>query len=132
MIDYRVKKQLHILIQLAKADNVFSEAEKEAIRKIGLENGADKKEIEKMFDSSDISDSLAPMTLYQKSNFLLDMIMVLLADKEIHEKEENFSKVIATKLGFKESVIDFLLEYNSLDRSVLMEMMIPYCIQNQT
>lgn len=131
-MDYLVKKQIHILVQLAKADNVFTDAEKAAILKIGLDKGAAKEDIEAMYDSTEILDSLAPMTLFQKSNFLLDMMMVLLADKEIHEMEESFSKKIATKLGFKDSVIDFLLEYNSLDRSVLIEMMIPYLIPEQT
>lgn len=130
-MDYEVKKQLNILIQLAKADNIFTDAEKAVIIKIGKEHGAEEPEVREMFDSKEISDSLAPMTLFHKSNFLLDMIMVLLADKEIHELEEKFSKKIAKNLGFKETVIDFLLEYNSLDRTVLIEMMIPYCIQNK-
>jgi hypothetical protein len=127
-MEYRIKKQISILIQLAKIDNVFTDAEKTAILKIGAKYGVDESEVKQLFDSEEMSDSLAPMTLYQKANFLIDMILVLLADKEIHEKEEGFTKMICRRLGFNDAVVDFLIEYNTVDRAELVEMMLPYTV----
>jgi uncharacterized tellurite resistance protein B-like protein len=128
-MEYQLKKQLSILIQLAKADDIFTEDEQKAIIRIGEKHGANENEIRYLFDDHGIEDSLAPMTMFQKSNFLLDIIMVLMADQEIHEKEEAFAKHIATCLGFQDKVVDFLLSYNNIDRDVAQEMMIPYLIE---
>ncbi len=131
-MEYRLKKQLSILVQLAKVDNVFTDSEKATILRIGKGYGIEESEIRLLFEDHEISDSLVPMTMFQKSNFLLDMVLVLLADKEIHEKEQSFAIQIAKKLGFKEKIIEFLIEYSSRDRDVLIEMMIPYLIDSKT
>lgn len=128
-MEYQLKKQLSILVQLAKADNIFTDSEKNTIIKIGTEHGAEENEIRYLFDDHAIEDSMAPMTMYQKANFLIDIIMVLIADAEIHPKEEAFAKSVAKKLGFQEKVIDFMLEYNSVDREVIQDMMLPYLIE---
>ncbi len=129
-MDYLLKKQLHILIQLAMADNVFTDSEKETIVKIGRERGAAESEVDTIIEKPNLKESLMPMTLTQKMNFLLDSVMVVLADKKINPAEERFVRQIAKKLGFKEEVVNFLIEYQSMDRKVLKDLMIPYLIQD--
>ena len=129
-MDYQVKKQLHILIQLAKSDEEFTDLEKKAILKIGKERGGRESEINEIMENPNMNESLAPMTLTQKMDFLLDSISVVIADEKINPAEEKFAQQIAKKLGFRTSVVDFLIEYQSMDRKVLKDMMVPYLIQD--
>ena len=129
-MDYLLKKQLHILIQLAMSDNVFTDSEKKTIIKIGKEHGGTESEIEKIIAKPNLKESLAPMTLTQKMDFLLDSMMVVLADEKINPAENKFVRQIAKKLGFKDDVVSFLIEYQSMDRKVVKDLMIPYLIQD--
>ncbi|MFY0687276.1 MAG: TerB family tellurite resistance protein [Cyclobacteriaceae bacterium] len=129
-MEYELKKQLNLLIQLAKSDNYFSDSEKETILRIGKEHGAEKAEVEILFESNEIKESLAPMTLTAKMDFLLDCIVVLMADAHIEEAEEKFAKQTACKLGFKEEVITFLINYQGMDKDTIKDLMVPYLIHN--
>lgn len=125
-MDDLVRKQLHVLVQLAGTDDTFDESEKKVIIRIGKEKGAMQSEIEEIITAPNLKEGLAPMDLTQKIDFILDTIAVIIADKKINPEEEKFAYRIVQKLGFREKVIDFLLEYQSMDRKVLKDMMIPY------
>jgi uncharacterized tellurite resistance protein B-like protein len=125
-MDYQKKKQLHILVQLALADNNFTESEKNAIRRIGLSYDIAEDEIESIISNPEMQESLAPMEVSQKMDFLIDSMAVLLADKEIHESEDRFIRSLASKLGFKDPVITFLMEYHTMERHPLKDMMLKY------
>ena len=129
-MDYQVKKQINILIQLAMSDREFTDSEKDVIVKIGRAKGCLESEIRRLIDLPDIQEALAPMTLTQKMDFLLDSVAVVLADDKISDEEEAFARQIATKVGFREEVIKFLIEYQTMDRKVLKDMMIPYLVQD--
>ena len=69
------------------------------------------------------------MNLVQKADLLLDSVLVVMADRRIEDDEAFFVRQLARKLGFREEVVTFLIEYQTMDRSVLHELMIPYLIQ---
>ncbi len=129
-MEYQIRKQLNILIQLAKSDKVFTDSEKKAILKIGRDRGCKESEVMELMEHPNMKDSLAPMTLSQKMDFILDTISVVIADEKINIEEENFAKQIAKKLGFRDHVINFLIEYQSMDRKALKDLMVPYLIQD--
>lgn len=125
-MDYLKKKQLHILVQLAKADDNFTDSEKNAIRRIGKTYLVEETEVEQIIQHPVIQEILAPMELIQKMDFLIDSMAVLLADNEIHESEDRFIRSLASKLGFKDPVITFLMEYHTMERKPLKDMMLKY------
>lgn len=120
-----IREQLSILVHLAMSDDQFTETEKNTIRKIASEKGVAELEIDLLFKDNEVSDKVK-LSHDHKVDLLLNMIYVLLSDKEIHPSEEAFAKNMAHKLGFKESVITFLIDYNTMDATVLKEMVIPY------
>lgn len=118
------------MIQLAMSDNVFTDSEKNTIIKIGKEHGGLESEIKEIIAKPNLKESLVPMTLIQKMDFLLDSILVVMADEKINPAEDRFVRQIAMKLGFKEEVVSFLIEYQSMDRKVQKDMMVPYLVQD--
>lgn len=127
-MDNQKKKQLQVLVQLALADNNFTDSEKQAIRNIGSSYHLAEAEVEKIISHPNSNENLAPMPISEKMDFLIDSMGVLLADKEIHETEDRFIRSLAAKLGFQEKVITFLMEYHTMDRVPLKDMMIKYLI----
>jgi len=120
-----IKEQLSILIQLAYADAEFTDIEKNTIRKIGLEKGVAALEIELLFQDHNLGEKLT-FSQDQKTDVLLGMLTVLLSDEHIHPNEEKFAQSMANKLGFKTSVINFLVDYHNMDIKVLREMVLTY------
>jgi uncharacterized tellurite resistance protein B-like protein len=120
-----IKEQLAILIQLAYADEEFTDIERNTILKIGIEKGVPALEIELLFQDHKFTN-LATFTKEQKTDVLLSMLTVLLSDTHIHPSEEKFAQSMAEKLGFKPSVINFLVDYHNMDTKVLREMVMPY------
>ena len=129
-MDHLLQKKLHTLVQLAMSDNKFTDSEREIIVRIGKEHGALESEIDKIIANPKLKESIAPMTLIQKMDFLLDNILVVIADEKINPAEDKFVRQIAKKMAFKEEVVSFLIEYQSMDRKVLKDMMIPYIEQD--
>ncbi|MFT4787169.1 MAG: putative tellurite resistance protein B-like protein [Cyclobacteriaceae bacterium] len=125
-MSHNKKKLLHILVQLALADEVFSESEKQSVRLIGDSYGLSVSDIDEIIETPDFKESLAPMTVLEKMDFMIDCITVLLADKEIHPSEDRFVRSLASKLGFKDQVVTFLMEYNTMERAPLKDMMTNY------
>ena len=129
-VNYAYTKQLHILVQLAIADDNFADSEKEAIRTIGRSYEIPDDTIESIIESPNLHESLAPMPVVQRMEFLIDSMHVLLADKEINELEEEFIRTLSRNLGFNDQVITFLLDYHTMDREPLKNMMHKYLLRS--
>lgn len=129
MLDFQRKKQLSILVKIAMVDEEFAEAEKAVIQKIGTNYGASDDEMEEIFDSPSISESLAPMTIMEKMDFMMDCMLVVLADKVVTSSEEYFARQIAVKLGFNQEVVPFLSKNKEVNRSRMKEMMLPFMVK---
>jgi uncharacterized tellurite resistance protein B-like protein len=123
-----LKQQIQVLVQLALVDREFDEAEKAAITKIGLENGGNQQEIDGLLNHSHVVETFEPMTDEQRMNFMIDCIMVVIADDKINPQEDQFVKNLADKLGFKKEVVTFLIEYQTMDRHILRDLMKSYLL----
>lgn len=125
-MDYQKKKQLGILVKIAMVDEEFAEEEKAVIAKISKKYGASEQELEELFNSPPINQSLAPMKVIEKMDFMMDCILVVLADHVVTNSEQSFSRQIASNLGFKEEVVPFLIDHKDVSRQEMYDLMLPY------
>jgi uncharacterized tellurite resistance protein B-like protein len=128
MIDFQKKKQLSILVNIAMVDEQFADLEKEAIRKISRSYGATDEEMEQVFSSPRINESLAPMSVTDKMDFMMDCMLVILADNLVTTSEEAFAIMVAKKLGFKMEIIQFLIDNKDADRTEIKNRMLAYLV----
>ncbi|XOV91971.1 MAG: hypothetical protein ACFHWX_17400 [Bacteroidota bacterium] len=129
MLDFQKKKQLSIMVKIAMVDEDFADEEKAVIRKISKRYGATDHEIEEIFNSPPTTESLTPMTVNDKMDFMMDCILVVLADKVVTSSEDYFAKHIATSLGFKTEVVPFLIENKDASRDEMKESLLPYLVR---
>ena len=109
-MDIVTKKKLNILIQLAEADKHFAKAEREMILKIALDRKFPEDEVNQLIRNPEPIDTLGALSNDQKFDYLMDCIELIFADQKVFESEVIFTKSIATKLGFKKNVVDYLVE----------------------
>ncbi len=126
MIDFQKKKQLSILVQIAKVDEDFAEEEKSAIRKIGQRYGASPAEMDELFENPDIAESLNPMSVMDKMDFMMDCILVVVADDMVTKSEEYFAYQMANKLAFAPEVVPYLIANKDVSREEMRELMMGY------
>lgn len=126
MLDFQKKKQLGILVKIAMVDEDFADEEKSVIKKISQKYGATDQELEEIIDSPTINESLAPMTVIDKMDFMMDCILVILADDVVANAEEYFARQIASKLGLQQEVVEFLIAHKDTSREEMRELMLPY------
>ncbi|MEQ8472663.1 MAG: hypothetical protein RIC35_15835 [Marinoscillum sp.] len=129
MLDFQKKKQLGILVKIAMVDEEFADAEKAVIKKISKTYGATDQELEEIISSPSINESLAPMSITEKMDFMMDCILVVLADDLVANSEEYFARQMAGNMGFKQEVVAFLVTHKDTSREEMRELMLPYLIQ---
>lgn len=130
MLDEQKKKQLNILVNIAKVDEDFPEEEKEVIARISKKYGADDQELADLLNTPQSHNTLAPMSGEEKMNFMMDCMLVVLADQVVTNSERAFASQMAYTLGFKEDVIPFLIENKDTSREEMCELMLDYMVQN--
>lgn len=126
MLDFQQKKQLSILVKIAMVDEDFAEQEKNVIRKISKKYGATEEELQEIFNSPDYNESLAPMSVMDKMDFMMDCMLVVLADEMITSSEEYFARQMASKLGFDQEVVAYLISHKDTSREEMRELMLPF------
>ena len=109
-MDIVTKKQLNILIQLAEADKHFAKIEREMIFKIASDRNFPEQIVNDLIRNPEPIDSLGALSQDQKFEYLMSCIELIFIDQSVFESEIIFCKNIAIKLGFRKSVIDFLIE----------------------
>jgi uncharacterized membrane protein YebE (DUF533 family) len=105
-----VKKQLNILIQLAEADKHFATSEKEMIYKIAENHGVSREAVNEIIRNPKPIEDLSQLTENQQFDYLWTCARLIFVDKKIFDVELAFAKNIAKKLGFHESIIDFMIK----------------------
>jgi uncharacterized tellurite resistance protein B-like protein len=125
-LDIVAQNQLNILIHLAKADREFADAERDMIYRICREKNFPEDRLMRMMQEPMPIGSLGALSANQKFHYLMDCIELVLVDNKIMESELIFCRSIAIKLGFKKSLIDFLvnnrdLEVSNLEKKVFTE-----------
>jgi len=109
-MDIVTEKKLNILIQLAEADKHFATAEREMIVRIAKERNFPEEAVNSLIRSPKPIDSLGALSQDQKFDYLISCIELIYADHKIFESELIFVKSIAIKLGFKKSVVEYLIQ----------------------
>ncbi len=109
-MDIVTKKQLSILIHLAEADKHFAKAEREMIFRLAKIRNFSEEEVNALIRKPEPIDTLDALSNDQKLNYLYDCLDLIHVDNKVFESELTFCKSIATKLGFKKNVIDFLVD----------------------
>jgi len=110
-MDIVTKKQLNILIQVAEADKHFAKAERDMIFRIAKERNFPENCVNELIRNPEPIDSLGALSPDQKFDYLMSTLDLVFADQNVFESEILFSKNIAIKLGFKKSVVDFVVEH---------------------
>jgi len=109
-MDIITEKKLNILIQLAEADKHFATSEREMIVRIAKERNFPEEAVNSLIRSPKPIDSLGALSQDQKFDYLISCIELIYADHKIFESELIFVKSIAIKLGFKKSVVEYLIQ----------------------
>lgn len=114
-MDIVTKKQLNILIQLAEADKHFAKVEREMIFKIARDRNFSEEVVTSLIRNPEPIGTLGALSDDQKFQYLMACIELIFADHKIFESELIFCRGIAIKLGFKKTVVDFLVD--SIDKT---------------
>ncbi len=109
-MDIVTKKKLNILIQLAEADKHFAKSEREMIFQIARERNFLEDDVAELIRNPEPIESLGALSQAQKLDYLISSIQLIFADQKVFESETIFAKNIAIKLGFRKTVVDYLLE----------------------
>lgn len=110
-MDIVTKKQLNILIQLAEADKHFAKIEREMIYKIARERNFPEETVNELIRNPEPIDTLGALSFDQKFEYLMSSMDLIFVDTHIFESEVIFCKNIAIKLGFKKSIIEYIIEH---------------------
>jgi len=98
------------LVQIAMADEVFTEQEKDALYNIGHKIGFSDPEVDIMIkESSKKTGFVPPYELYKRFERMYDIMKMVLSDGIIDEKESRLANNLAEKYGFTENEIPDLL-----------------------
>ncbi len=75
-----------------------------------------------------INESLAPMSVTEKMDFIIDCMLVILADDMVTNSEESFAITMAKRLGFKKEVVPYLIENKATDRHAIKDQLLPFLV----
>lgn len=103
------KKRLsHIknLLALACTDGRLTEDEVNLIFRMGINAGLTPEELNRILERPDSVRFYPPESYKERIEQLYEMVMVMMVDGEISEREVAFCKMVAMELGFSHEIID--------------------------
>lgn len=106
-----IKKQLSILIQLAKVDRSYDQPEKALINDFGHTFNISRNELEEIERNPVPIENISNFTSEEKFKLLYNVVRLAKVDRKILPNEIIYCQEIATKLGFKRKVVSALLPY---------------------
>lgn len=98
------------LLALAFADGKLEKNEITAIAAFAARENVDVEEVQKMLDGKDNVNFIPPQTEEDKVQYLHDLVLLMIADGNINEKEYELCKAVADQFGYREEAIDILLK----------------------
>jgi hypothetical protein len=114
LFESRDKKKLlsHMrnLFAIACADGSFDDSERDLLSKFIIKAGLTPDEIRRIFEQPESIGFHAPETVKEKYDQLYDMVLVMLINEKIHEKELKLCMIFAAKLGLDIFNIDFIIK----------------------
>ena len=108
-MDIVTKKQLDILIQLAKNDQDYAPEERAFIKNVANKYGVTPQQLKEIENNPESIGSLGALSVDQKLEYLVNILYLTKADGKILTNEVLFCQDVAIKLGFKIAVVDTLL-----------------------
>ncbi|UXP33156.1 TerB family tellurite resistance protein [Reichenbachiella agarivorans] len=107
------KAQMSVLVQLALIDNKLSNIEKRYVYALGKANGIPERELDAMFDElmgskKLVLPDLGLLSEDEKFEYLYNIVQLMKVDKRVYLSEIRFCQKLATKLGYKASVVSEL------------------------
>ena len=109
-MDIVTKRKLNILIQLAEADKDFAKSERDMIYRIARDRKFEEETVNALIKNPEPIESLGALSQAQKFDYLTSCIELIFVDQKVLESELTFARNIAIKLGFKKSIIDYLIQ----------------------
>lgn len=109
-MDIVTRKQLNILIQLAEADKHLAQIEKDRIFEIARARQFPIEELKELIRNPEPIGTFGALSPSTRFEYLITCVELMLLDKKVFNSEIIFCKNVAFKLGFKPTVIDFLVE----------------------
>jgi uncharacterized tellurite resistance protein B-like protein len=108
------KSHLKNLINLAKADGVITDTEKDYILKAGEKHGFKLTELESMIQETSNEEIKIPANDTERFDQIFDLVQMMLADGSIDDNEMDFCIVMAEKLGFRKAIVGILVRKISI------------------
>jgi uncharacterized tellurite resistance protein B-like protein len=109
-MDIVTKRKLNILIQLAEADRDFAKSEREMILRIARDRKFEEETVNALIKNPEPIESLGALSQAQKFDYLTSCIELIFVDGKVLNSELTFARNIAIKLGFKKTIIDYLVQ----------------------
>ena len=98
------------LISVAKADNNFTDSEKQHIFKQGATLGMTEQEIEKIMTNPSSVEFHPPANKEERFENFFAIVKIMLQDGEIHAKERRICTSYAIMIGYPSAKIDNILD----------------------
>ena len=109
-MDIVTRKQINILIRLAKADMKITKEERELIFDLAEEKNFPRETVEELFINQEPIGTLGALSENQKFEYLYNAVCLMKVDREISPSEMLFCQDIAIRMGFRKDVVNVLAE----------------------
>lgn len=97
------------LMAVAFADGKLEKSEMTAIATVMARDGLTESDLKRCIENPEGIEFLPPKTDSQRIAYLKDMVLLMMCDGDIDDREIALCKVTAIALGFKQEVIDALI-----------------------
>ena len=104
------KKHVRNLLALANVDGHLHDDEKALLFKLGEKYGLKERQITNILKSQKENELYIPDSDDEKMDQLYDILLMIYADGVVDDNEVDFCKDMVAKFGYKESLVDKLLE----------------------
>ena len=98
------------LIALSMVDGKMQDAELWAIAEIGVREGVNPKEVERLLASPGRTELIVPDSYSKREQYLKDMVRLMISDGNIDDNEMAWCKMFAEAFGYEHEVIDAMLQ----------------------
>jgi uncharacterized tellurite resistance protein B-like protein len=108
----RKKRESHIrnLLEIALADGSFDEEELLVVSKIAANYDISDDEIQHIRENPDLVDFTPPSSMKARLLQMYDLVELMLADRQIHEKELALCHEFAARLGLEKTVVEEMID----------------------
>lgn len=97
------------MLALALADGKLEENEIAAIATVASRENVDVKEVEKMLEGKDNVTFTIPKSDEEKAQQIKDLVVLMMIDGTINEKELALCRAVAENYGYRPEVVDALV-----------------------